>query len=440
MLNLFNLALKLNGYPIGKARQVLKNIQNKNESDFKAYVEAKKQDIVAFHLTRNAFYKSFAKNANPLAWDTVPVMTKSDLQHPPDTLWSDGFSKHKVYIDKTSGASGHPFTFSKDKFCHAMTWAVIQDRFGWYDIDFNASRQARLYGIPLDAQGYFKEKFKDMMSHRTRFNVFDLRDAAFEDWLRVFRNKQPDYINGYTSPMVLFAKYLQQKNIVLKTECPPLKVCIPTSEMLFKEDRTLMEKQFGVPVINEYGASELDLIAFENPEGQWQVTSETLYVEILDEHDQMVPYGEAGRLVITALYNKAQPFIRYDIGDEGILSRQSTLKIPILEKLTGRTNDIAVLPSGKKAAGLTFYYITKRIIDKDCTVKEFVVEQLTPDTFKIIYVSSEALSKNDRTRITAEMETYLEKGLRINFERQDQLVRLKSGKLKQFRSYLNTNP
>jgi phenylacetate-CoA ligase len=43
-----------------------------------------------------------------------------------------------------------------------------------------------------------------------------------------------------------------------------------------------LEKQLGIPVINEYGASELDLIAFENPEGEWQMNSET-FIEILDE-------------------------------------------------------------------------------------------------------------------------------------------------------------
>ena len=70
---------------------------------------------------------------------------------------------------------------------------------------------------------------------------------------------------------MLFAKFLKSKNIVLTSICPTLKCCIVTSEMLFEEDKLLLEKQFGVPVINEYGASELDLIAFENKENQWQI-------------------------------------------------------------------------------------------------------------------------------------------------------------------------
>ena len=435
-MNLFDLSLQLNGFPIKEASRVLKTIQNTSETNFEAYVEDKKREIIAYHLKNNPFYKSFANKVDLSDWNTIPILTKKDLQKPLEERLSKGFKKNAIYVNKTSGSSGDPFVFAKDKFSHALTWAVIQNRFGWHYLNFNSSKQARFYGIPLDKKGYYKERFKDKLSSRFRFSVFDLSDAAFEKHLKTFQSTPFDYINGYTSSIVQFAKFLLIKNCVLKDICPTLKACVVTSEMLFEDDKELMKKQFGVPVINEYGASELDLIAFENPNGKWQVNSETLFVEILDGHNNVLPYGEEGRIVITSLYNKAHPFIRYDIGDIGILSKDSTLKTPILEKLIGRTNDIAILPSGKKAAGLTFYYITKSIIGDDGKVKEFVIEQLKHDTFKIIYVSSESLSEEKKKIITAEMENYLEKGLQIKFEKQDQLIRSKSGKLKQFSSYI----
>lgn len=232
---------------------------------------------------------------------------------------------------------------------------------------------------------------------------------------------------------------MDQENITLNIICPTLKACVVTSEMLFDDDKKLMENQFGVPVINEYGASELDLIAFQNPNDEWQVNSETLYVEVLDGADNVLPNGEEGRIVITSLYNKAHPFIRYDIGDVGILSKKSTLRKPILAKLIGRTNDIAILPSGKKAAGLTFYYITKSIIEDDGNVKEFIIEQLTNSHFAIKYVSTSILSEEKIKTIKKEIENYLESGLDITFAQHDKLQRSKSGKLKQFTSHLNTN-
>ena len=436
-MNLFDLSLQLNGFPIKKAKRVLKDTQDQDESEFEKYIEASKNDIVSYHLNHNSFYKGFAKNADLINWNTIPVMTKRDLQQPLAKRLSDNYTVKNVYVNKTSGSSGDPFIFAKDKFCHALTWAVIENRFGWYGLDFNTYKQARFYGIPLDKKGKYKELFKDLLSKRTRFSVFDLSDSAFEKQLKIFQTIKFNYINGYTSTVVQFAKFLERKKIVLTSICPTLKVCIVTSEMLFEDDKKLMQTQFGIPVINEYGASELDLIAFENPRGEWQINSETIYVEILDEQDKALPIGKEGRIVITSLYNKAHPFIRYDIGDIGMLSKKSTPKKPILEKLLGRTNDIAILPSGKKAAGLTFYYITKSIIEDDGNVKEFIIEQLNLDTFKILYVSAEHLSEDKIKRIKTEMETYLEKGLDIIFERQDYLQRSKSGKLKQFTSSLN---
>lgn len=430
----FDLTLKLNGFPLTEAKQVLKTIQTKNETEYIAYLQQQRLFILNYHLKHNNFYKTFVQNIDINNWNSVPVMTKSHLQQPLKQRLSDGFTPNNVYVNKTSGSSGDPFIFAKDKFCHALTWAEIQDRFGWYNIDFNSSLQARFYGIPLDTVGYYKERLKDKLTKRYRFSIFNLSDSALQTCLEQFKAKPFDYINGYTSAIVQLAKYLQQKQIVLKSICPTLKCCVVTSEMLFPDDKILLEHAFGVPVINEYGASELDLIAFQNPKDIWQVNSDTLFVEILDEHNTPVPNGQEGRVVITSLYNKAHPFIRYDLGDIGILSKTSTLQHPVLEKLIGRTNDIAILPSGKKAAGLTFYYITKAIIEDDGNVKEFVITQNSTAIFTIDYVAKTLISEHKKEQIQAEIKRYLENGLTIHFNKHDVLQRSKSGKLKQFKS------
>lgn len=436
MPNLFNLSLQINGFPIKKAQLELQKTISITENDFEAFVVKKRKEIVDYYLKNNSNYRQFVGKSSFENWNDLPIMTKKEFQKPLKERLSDGFELKNCYINKTSGSSGDPFVFAKDKFCHALTWANIMERFSWFNIDFNSSMQARFYGIPLDFIGNKKERIKDFLSHRYRFPVFDLSDAFLEMVLEKFKTKKFDYINGYTSSIVLFAKYLQSKNIVLKDICPTLKCCVVTSEMLFGADKLLMENQFGVPVVNEYGASELDLIAFQNKNNEWQVNSETLFVEILDENNQSVPNGTEGRIVITSLYNKAHPFIRYDIGDIGILDEQSTLKKPILKKLIGRTNDVAFLPSGKKSPGLTFYYITKSIVEDDGNVKEFVVKQTKIDAFEIDYVSDKPLTEIQIKNIEKAITTYLETGLHLVFNRKEKLERGINGKLKQFVSLL----
>ena len=436
MFPLFDLSLQLNGFPMKEAKAELRKIVNLSNEDHKIFIETKKQEIVKFHLENNSFYQQLVGSKTYGEWNYLPILNKTNLQSPLLERLSKGYSQKDIFLNKTSGSSGTPFIFAKDNYCHALTWASIIYRFGWYGIDFNNSYQARFYGIPMDFIGNKKERFKDFLSHRFRFPIFDLSDEVLEGFLNHFRIKKFDYINGYTSSIVLFAKFLQNKNIVLTTICPTLKVCMVTSEMLFEDDKILLQKQLGVPIINEYGASELDLIAFENPQNEWQVNSETLFVEILDENNQAVPNGTEGRIVITSLCNKAHPYIRYDIGEIGILDEKSTLQKPILKKLIGRTNDIAVLPSGKKSPGLTFYYITKTIIEDDGNVKEFVIKQTKIDTFEVEYVSETELNLVQIQKIEKAIEIYLEPNLNFTFIQKNTLERSARGKLKQFVTFI----
>lgn len=433
-MNIFDWSLKLKGFPLAGAQQKIELVQAVSETDFEQFVNRQREEILRHHFRNNPQYQNFIGNKLPQRWEDVPVMTKTNLQKPLSERLGKGFSPQNVYINKTSGSSGHPFVFAKDKFCHALTWAVIKNRFGWYGIDFNHSFQARFYGIPLDFSGYYKERMKDFLSNRFRFNIFNLSEEACDGFITVFKNKPFDYINGYTSSIVLFAKHLRQKGIVLKEVCPSLKVCVTTSEMLFEDDRELLEKQFGIPVVNEYGASELDLIAFEHPNEGWLVNSETLFVEILDADDKPLPRGREGKIVITSLYNRAHPFIRYEIGDIGVLAPNSTFKKPVLQKLTGRTNDFAMLPNGNRAPGLTFYYVTKSVMEESGDLKEFVVHQSGGAIFEITYVSKSEFNEIQKSKVRQALEKYVGADLEVVFIKTDRLNRTQAGKLKQFTS------
>lgn len=433
----FKLSLQLNKFPIKRAQETLEKIQGIPEEQYSEYTRKRRNAIIDYHIQHNSFYREFFDWDGFDDWKKVPIMKKADLQHPLSKRLSETYNSKTAYVGKTSGSSGHPFIFAKNRFAHALSWAGFHDRYKWYGIDLNRSLQARFYGIPLDFYGNIQERLKDRISLRRRFNIFDLSEQKMEAFLRRFRGSNFDYLNGYTSAIVLFARFLKEKGMVLKEMCPSLKICIVTSEKLFEKDKRLIESAIGVPVINEYGASEVGLIAFENPNHRWIVNSEDLYVEILDDNNNILPHGEEGRVVITSLYNKAHPMIRYDIGDTGSLTKDSTLKKPILENLIGRTNDIARLPDGKVVPGLTFYYVTKTIIEDSGNIKEFVITQTKIGSFRIEYVSNEELTPAQKNAILESIGTYVGKDLQVNFERKELLKRSPSGKLKQFTSLLN---
>ena len=159
---------------------------------------------------------------------------------------------------------------------------------------------------------------------------------------------------------------------------------------------------------------------------------------MVNENGQVLPNGEEGNIVITSLYNKAHPFIRYEIGDRGIIDENSTAKKQILKSLTGRTNEFAVLPSGKKVPALSFYYVTKSVIEDSGMVKEIKVIQEELAKFTIHYKAEAELNEVQKRKIIMAIESYLEKGLTVTFVKKNELERSKSGKLKQFISRLNS--
>jgi phenylacetate-CoA ligase len=429
MNRLFKLSLILNGFPINRASKEFVKIQNAND-------KINPMLIFEYHKRHNEFYQGFIKDKGLiLEWQDVPIISKSDFQRP----LSDLIGSKKVlnlHIHNTSGSSGTPFFFAKDKFCHAMNWANFDNCLKQHGIEIGRSLQARFYGIPLGGAKYYKERFKDFLAGRIRFPVFDLSDKNLEKILHSFRTTKFEYINGYTSSLVVFAKFLIRKELCLKRICPTLKVVFPTSEVLDDLDRKTLERAFGVNVANEYGAAELDIIAFEDVDGDFVINNKTLFVEVLGEDNLPVASGVEGRVVVTSLYNTGMPFIRYDLGDRAVLSEKTKNGQVVLEKLIGRTNDIIKLPSGKVSPGLTFYYISKKILESGTSLKEFIVKQTQLGRFELIYVADIELSDEAKSAIVSSMAEYLESGLSCDFIKVEQIGRTKAGKLKHFVSEL----
>jgi phenylacetate-CoA ligase len=313
-----------------------------------------------------------------------------------------------------------------------MTYALIANRYGWHGLSLN-QKQARFYGIPLSGSSRLVEQTKDLIANRVRFPVFDLSDEKLKKFSLSFASQKFNYLYGYTSALILFAQYLVTENRVLKQICPSLSACIVTSEVCTSENKNLLELAFGIPVLNEYGASELDVIAFTDKSGDWILSEENLFVEILDENNQPAPYGQEGKIVITSLHNRAFPMVRYEIGDIGSIER--AIKCRLLH-LSGRTNDVIKLPSGKKAAGLTFYYVSRSILESGGALKEFVIKQTSLDTFVFEVVADSPIPPDSEMKIRSAMKLYLEDGLNLKINRVAKIDRPIAGKIKHFYSLI----
>jgi phenylacetate-CoA ligase len=425
--------LKWQGFPLDKAKKELYNIQAQKSEQFRKWQLQRRDAIVKYHFEKNEWYKDIV-GMLPANWEDIPLLQKKHLQQPIEKLLTKPYQRKDIYVGNTSGSSGHPFYYAKDKMCHALTWMQIKHLYNLHGISLNG-HQARFYGIPLAGKSRIIEKSKDWIANRTRFPVFDLSELVLSKWIIKFRNTRFDYLYGYTSSLVYFARYCLEKDLLLKSICPTLKVCIVTSEVCTCEDREILSRGFGLPVINEYGASEAGLIAFEHPDGEWRFSEELLYIELVDERNQPVKPGQTGKLLITALFNKSFPLIRYEIGDMGKWKELADGKRALVD-LQGRTNDFVKLPSGKEAPGLTLYYVSRSLLEKSDFIKEFIIIQTALDTFQFRIHAKRPINDEDKALLLQKLEEYLEPGLKLDIQEVEKIERPGSGKIKHFYSEL----
>ncbi len=429
--------MKIAGYDIDRAAKHLHYVHSLPIGEKIDWQIQSKWDIAKFHWKNNDFYNNKLKNNLPKKWEELPIMQKTDYQHEISTLLSNEYTKNNTYIANTSGSSGKPFFYAKNKSSHAMTWALTETRYKWHSLDFE-SKQARYFGTPLENTGKYYELSKDFVMNRKKLLIFNLSDDKLNEHIKIFSRTKFIYIYGYTNALVLFARYLIKNDLILNSICPTLKLCITTSEVLTFEDRKILKSAFGLVVVNEYGISEAGgITAFENENSDWILSYETQFIEIVNDDGSAVEIGEEGKILITDLHNKAMPFIRYEVGDTGVLKFQEKNNELVLSKLTGRTNDTIILPSGKKSPGLTFYYISRSILESSGILKEFVIRQVALDIFIFDIISDRNLTDNEIRKIQKKMDIYLEPGLKLKINRLNTIKRPKSGKLKHFYSEIN---
>lgn len=123
-------------------------------------------------------------------------------------------------------------------------------------------------------------------------------DSELIDQLLQLMALRPVVIRGYPSRLCETALHLP-------SSLPAVIAVIGTGECLYEFQRSLLEKTFQAPVINEYGCQETGISGLTCPEAsRLHLDSDRCFYEIIN-----------GQLVTTDLYNTVMPMVRYQCGD-----------------------------------------------------------------------------------------------------------------------------
>lgn len=183
---------------------------------------------------------------------------------------------------------------------------------------------------------------------------------------------------------------VEVKNQYSLREIPSLRYMELTGEMLFDGCRKSIISAFpNCRIANQYGANEVNSIAYECPEGNLHCMESNVYVEVVDAHNRNQPSGKEGNILITSLQNHVMPLLRYKIGDRGILhSKEKQCRCgcggQILELISGRDNDWIYTEDGNKITPYTFFRCIENInLHFDFIVKQFQIVQKDYKKFDI---------------------------------------------------------
>jgi phenylacetate-CoA ligase len=363
-----------------------------------------------------------------------PPVSKNQIRGEFQAFQSEAFSGGRIQAISTSGSTGKPLKVRVDNEGFGRYFAAKFRALRWYGVNF-ADRQLRVWGLAMAHHKKTYWKIRDILQNRLRLSSFDLSDDTLERFWPRLQRFRPDYINGYTSAVQRLADFLETTG--KDGRSLGVKAVLPTAEMLYDWQREQMARVFGCPIVNEYGGSEIQAIAYECPSGTLHISHENMLVEVLDEYGDPVADGEEGLLTATSLCARAMPLIRYQNGD--LVVKESAVVcpcgrhpgLPTLKRIVGRSTDLLLRADGQPTHWTTVYYAIKDAFEPGMVI-EHQVRQKALDHLQVNVVRGPIYSDAAMERFLARLRDVL--GASVHFELVfvDEIQRSVSGKHRYF--------
>ncbi len=307
----------------------------------------------------------------------IPITTKEQLQKlEQKEIIAKGINPNRCKKLRTSGSTGVPLSIffrRKDFEFYNLVWARTSLECGQRLWD----RFVYLKAIPPPRPRLWFEHLgvwkKQVVSYR----------YTLEKQIEDLRRLRPRVIKAYSSKLFELAMYIKKKGI--KDMRPRFIMTMGCT--LDRESREMIESAFSTEVFDCYGGFELGCIAWECSEHKgYHINCDSLVLELIKDGKAATP-GEKGKIVCTALHSFAMPFVRYEIGDVGILSDEKCpcgRGLPLLKSIEGRTDDLFVTPSGElhTSPGLIVYFKAVSGISQFRIIQESlkcITVQIKPD-------------------------------------------------------------
>jgi putative adenylate-forming enzyme len=335
-----------------------------------AYQAARLRRLREYAYLHSPFYQQFHKGLTDRPLHELPVLTKAMLMEHFDELVTDrklrladvrAFAAqgeagqrylNRYWVNATSGSSGQPgfFLFDEAEWVHILaSFARGQE---WSGVRINLTHRQRMATVASISAWHLSSQVATTAMSWWRPSLRLPASQPLPQTVQRLNDWQPEVLIAYAS----MAGILAGEQLAGRLQIWP-RFVYTSSEVLTKQTRQRVREAWGDEPFDQYGATETADIAAEHKACRRMHFFEDLVIaEVVDERYRPVPPGVYGaKILITTLFSRTQPLIRYELNDSVRVSAEAHacgLPFAVMENVQGRVEDALHLPtvSGGKVA------------------------------------------------------------------------------------------
>lgn len=366
----------------------------------------------------------FYKNIPSVSLKDFPIIEKADVTSSPNDFLDCTSNQVKVK-GQTSGTTGAPLTIYQSLESITKERAFADRQRHWAGFR-EGDRRAWIRGdliVPVEqkqAPFWRYSYFENMIL----LSSFHMASNALPQYIQAMVDYKVDIIQALPSSIVTLAKYLESKNEYYPAK---LKSILTSSESLSKSDKELVEKRFKCTVFDWYGLFERVAAIGSCEYGRYHILTDYSYVELL-------PAGKVGgkaraEIVGTNFNNSLYPLIRYKTGDYVILSDEKNCPCgkvyPIIDSIDGRNVEYLIAEDG------THVYSLSRCSKDIKGVLGCQYVQHKKGSLSIMVIPTPLFTDKEKSKFIENIKSRLGNSIIVNVVVTDNLIRSKSGKVRQ---------
>jgi phenylacetate-CoA ligase len=369
----------------------------------------------------------------PEGWLRIPLLTRQDIrQHQDDLTTTQLPSGHgPTHRNKTSGSTGQILEVLGTAVDTLMWQGLTLRDHRWHERDYSGRlvsiRSGRYEQDPLKVSDFPSWGLKGpLLLYPTGPMTVFYHLMPIPRQAELLEARSPNYLVIYPSNARALCQYASRRQVHL----PDLRAVLTYGEPVSADVRAACRDTWGVPVQDIYCCEELGYIATQCPLYEhYHVLSETIWVEVLNEHGRPCAPGQLGRVVLTPLHSFAMPLIRYAIGDYAEVGGPCPCGrgLPVLQRIPGRERNRVVLPDGRHTwPDMSALWAAIR------DVEQIQLIQRSPHHAEARYVREQPLSPVEKHASGERIHQALGHPFRLTFTRQDTIARQPNGKYETF--------